>query len=128
MLDMISFIQEFENWTAVCAEHISVQTKIPVPVNAVRVTYGAQPIVGDYLDYISKNIPAFMKIQPDIASIIVYDLQDWHKAILQRTAPENLPVYNGRKRCPKCEKKSVLQHKEDLFCINNECQHSWSVE
>ncbi len=125
MLDMINFIQEFENWVIVNTDHIALVTKIDAPDHVNSAPYGANPLIELRLDYFAEYIGHLVLKQEEIAKQMLYDLGDWHHAILQRTAPSSLPQYNGRKRCPNCGKHSVLQHEKDYFCVNRECQHSW---
>jgi hypothetical protein len=125
MLDMINFCQEFELWITVSTDHMGIFLEIEPPNYAVEVTYGANPLVSLRLDFFADNIGAMLLQQEDIAMQMLYDLADWHNAILQRTAPPNLPKYNGRRKCPECGEYAVLQHEKDLFCVNRECQHSW---
>jgi len=127
MLDMINFCQEFELWITVTTDHIGLVLGDDPPMSATQVTYGADPIVAIRLDYFADKIGDMVLAQEDIAKQMLYDLGDWHHAILQRTAPPNLPEYNGRRKCPKCGEHSVLQHETDLFCVNRECQHSWTL-
>jgi hypothetical protein len=125
MLDMINFIQEFENWVIVNTDHIASVIKLDAPEYVEVASYGAQPLISLRLEYFADYIGHFVLKQEEIAKQMLYDLGDWHHAILQRTAPPSLPHYNGRKRCPNCGKHSVLQHEKDYFCVNRECQHSW---
>lgn len=126
MLDMISFTQEFEKWVMSTTDHMELITKVSAP--ARRHTwnhYGADPIVAERLDYFADEIGLMVLKQESIATIMLYDLGDWHHAILQRTAPSELPRYMSSIKCPECQKFAVLKHQSDYFCVNKECQHSW---
>ena len=125
MLDMISFIQEFETWCTITSEHIAVVLKLEAPNDAANVIYGALPVVSYQLDFIADNIGSFLVKQETIAMQMLQDLANWHEAMLLRTAPENLPRYNGKRKCPECGKRSVLQHSKDLFCVNKLCNYAW---
>lgn len=127
MLDMINFIQEFETWCMITSEHIALVLKLEAPSHAANVTYGSLPVVGYQLDFIADQIGAFLCKQETIAIQMLEDLADWHEAMLLRTAPENLPRYNGKRKCPQCNNRSVLQHARDLFCVNKECNHAWTL-
>lgn len=126
-LDMISFIQEFEMWLQISTDHMGDVLKISTPTHAANVTYGALPIVGYQLDFFADYIGDLVVKQQTIATQMLRDLADWHEAMLMRTAPINLPRYNGKRKCPACGNRSVLQHANDLFCVNNDCNHTWGL-
>lgn len=128
MLDMINFCQEFEIWITISTDHIAEVLKEEAPEHAGQPVYGANPIVELRLEYFADAIGDFIGKQQTIGTDMIYDLADWHEAILQRTAPENLPKYNSRRKCPECGEYAVLQHEKDLFCVNRECQHSWGAK
>jgi len=127
MLDMVNFIQEFENWVFVSTDHLGQLLRAEPPKSVSKRTYGPLPIVGERLDFFGKHIEACMMRQEKIAKMLLEELNDWHGAILTRTAPENLPKYIGRKKCPICEQKSVMGYNNDLFCVNRNCQHTWTL-
>lgn len=127
LLNMIAFCQEFEAWVVVNTDHISIVLDEPVPEHASIPTYGSNPLVELRLEWFADHIGAFVLKQEEIAVQMLTDLADWHNAILQRTTPASLPKHNARKRCPECEQYSVMQYEQDYFCVNQECQWSWSA-
>jgi len=127
MLNTIAFTQEFESWIESTTDLIAYSLNIEPPTHAASVHYGASPKVFTQLEFFADYIGEYLAMNEDFATIMLFDLTDWHNAILKRTAPASLPHYNGRKRCPQCGEKSVLQHLKDFFCVNRECLHIWTL-
>ena len=125
LLDMINFCQEFENWIMITSEHIAMTLNEEAPTHAHEPLYGANPIIELRLEYFADNIGAFLLKQEQIATQMLWDLSDWHDAILYRTRPETLPKHNARRKCPLCSQYAVMQYGADFFCVNRECQHTW---
>jgi len=122
---MINFCQEFENWIMITSEHMSITLNEEAPTHAHEPLYGANPIIELRLEYFADNIGAFLLKQEQIATQMLWDLSDWHDAILYRTRPETLPKHNARRKCPLCSQYAVMQYGADFFCVNRECQHTW---
>ena len=126
MLDMITFCQEFELWVIAMSDHIGLTLRIEPPVRRASWShYGADPLVAERLDFIADNIGAFMLRNEDLAKTILYDLGDWHHAILMRTNSNAVPKYMTTIKCPECKQNSVMKHGTDYWCANAECCHSW---
>lgn len=126
MLDMISFSQEFATWIDITTEHIGAVLEKDVPNRKNEWTrYGADPLVAERLDFFADNIGEFVLKEEDIAKQMLFDLSDWHDAILMRTAPIDLPKYMATIRCPECTKYAVLKHAKEYFCANKDCGYSW---
>lgn len=126
MLDIISFTQQFEDWILVSTQHIADTLNEPAPDRSGRWKhYGADPLVAERLDYFADNIGAFIAKNETIGMQMIYDLGDWHKAILMHTSPAHTPRYMVSIKCSMCNEYSVLKHDHDYFCVNKECQHSW---
>jgi len=122
---MISFVQEFEDWITVQTDHIGNVLQIAPPTHAANITYGASPIVSMRLDFFAEYIGSFIAKQEDIGKQMIYDLGDWHHAILLRTAPADLPEYKSRKKCPECTKPSIMKCGSEYVCVNKDCLFSW---
>jgi hypothetical protein len=123
---MVDFCQQFEMWTEAIADHMGVVVGVRPPHRASQWTaYGADPLVAQRLDFIADHIGELVTKQEDIAKGILYDLADWHNAILLRTAGADVPKYLVTMRCPKCEEFSVMKHGTGYFCGNAACCHEW---
>ena len=125
LLDMINFCQEFENWITISTDHIAQVLEEEPPEHAHNPVYGANPIVELRLEYFADEIGKFLLFQELVATQMLWDLTDWHEAILHRTRPEVLPKHNARRKCPECSQYAVMQYEQDFFCVNRECQHTW---
>ena len=126
LLDMINFCQEFENWIIVTTDHIAYVLDEEPPTHAHDPVYGANPIVELRLEYFADEIGAFVLRQEIIATQMLWELTDWHEAILFRTRPETLPKHNARRKCPECNQHAVMQYGQDFFCVKRECQNTWT--
>ena len=126
MLDMITFTQEFETWVTTMAEHIGLVLGVKVPSRRTSWShYGADPLVAEMLDFLADNIGAFVLKDEALAKVMLYDLGDWHHAILLRTNGETVPKYMSTLKCPECAKNSVMKHGPDYWCANSDCCYSW---
>lgn len=126
MLDMITFTQEFETWVITVTDHIGMTVKKTPPSRRTSWShYGADPLVAELLDFFGNNIGAFMLANEELAKVMLYDLADWHYAILMRTNGETVPKYMTTIKCPECHQNSVMKHGKDYWCANSDCCHSW---
>ena len=125
LLDMINFCQEFENWLLVTTEHMGMVLNQELPTHAHEPKYGSSPIIELRLEWFADNIGRFLVRQEEIATQMLFDLSDWHEAILYRTRPEALPKHAARRRCPECQEYAVMQYGQDFFCVNRNCEHTW---
>ena len=128
ILDTISFTQQFAEWINVNTEHIANVLDLDFTIPDVQVQYGADPVVAERLEFFADHIGEFLLVQEDIAKQMLYDLAEWHFAILLRTANSVPPKYFATKSCPECKRYSILRYEKDFFCCNNDCNHAWVKE
>ena len=126
MLNMVTFCQEFELWVTTMTDHIGIVTKHEPPSRTTSwAHYGADPLIAERLDFFADYIGEFMLHHEALAKTMLYDLGDWHYAILMRTNSSAIPKYMASLRCPDCKQFSVMKHGADYWCANAGCNHSW---
>jgi len=126
VLHLISLAQVFADWAADRAELMAYTLDIDFPNRkSVYPLFGADPLVGDHLDFIGNELGNYTHEHPELGFEVIGEVIAWHKVVLQRTNWQTMPSYLSTKPCIKCEEYSIIKTNKTYICLNRECEHSW---
>lgn len=126
MLNTVSVMQRFESWVYDITDYMAYVLHDQVPSKLIKYkSYGADPIVGERLEYLGENVDLLAAQDAGMAHAIVEELQQWHDSILIRTTMQGQPKYVSSVPCIECKYNSIVKYDSTYYCMNAECLHTW---